>query len=83
MSDEFLRSHDAVQDFLRACAPGATIRFSRIHGESEKLRRYEITLDRVGRQPLHHTATYGLPVRAHDLREHVRRLLSEDNPWMR
>lgn len=80
--DGVLRTHDDAAALLRAAAPGATVRVLRIRGEGDKVRRYEVCLDRVGRAPVHQTATYGLPCPAEPLRAHVARLLAPEAPWM-
>lgn len=72
---EVLRTHDAAADVLRGAAPGARVTIAPVARGTDACRRYEVRVDRIGREPLAAADTYALPCLAAPLRARVRDLL--------
>ena len=76
--DGDVRTHDDALSLLRYAGPGARVTTSLVYepGDLEaaaSVRRYEIRVDRVGREPVTTSHVYSLPVCAADLAASARR----------
>lgn len=76
--DGWARTHEDVEQLLRYAVPGARVTTAPVHlpGTLEaaaSVRRYEIRIDRVGRDPVTSAHIYSLPVHAGDLAASARR----------
>lgn len=77
--DGWVRTHDEVGELLRYAVPGAQVKLSPValpgnaHGNA-RARRYQITVRRIGREPLPTADTYTLPCLAAPLARRAREL---------
>ena len=67
--DGLVRSHEEAVQLLRYAVPGARVTTAPIfapgrQSAAEAMRRYEITVERVGREPITTCAVYCLPALA-------------------
>jgi hypothetical protein len=73
---DWVHTHDAMADLIRAAAPGARVTFRPVARGSDKSRAYSITVERLGREPVNVADAYALPCAVEPVRAHVRDLLS-------
>ncbi len=77
--DGWLRTHDEARDLLTYAVPGARVTFSRVarpgtQQGNAQARRFQITVRRVGREPLETFDLYTLPCLAEPLARRAREL---------
>lgn len=81
---EMLRTHDDVAALIRATIPGARVEFrdfiehhpktGDVLGRRADTRRYEIHVERIGRDPVNVADTYSLPLLRIAIQKRVREL---------
>lgn len=83
--DGLVHTHDEASELLRYAVPGAHVEVMPVRdpgraSTADALRRYEITMARIGREPVTTCAVYCLPARAdllaHGARQAADRALS-------
>ncbi len=76
-ADDYVATHDGARTLLTYAVPGARVSLSRVldagsPAADAATRRYEITVERLGRAPVTTCAVYSLPVHAGTLARSAR-----------
>lgn len=72
--DDMVRTHDEALSLLRESVPGARVALIPAPQAGDRVRRYAVTLERVGHLPSTASDVYSLPCRAAPLARRAREI---------